>query len=232
MKLPKRESMWDFSEEPESKKKKGDDKDPFVEDKTPPVETIADKVDEFGGAIKTIETTDSAGVVEVKRKKKIPLESEVKEPELYIDFEDLDIDPPYVDDFKDEFGAYPVLSIRKFCKLPVRYNISAGKKRFKMQSFEVGQELKVSSMEAGKKVDYNIICGYRGDDVVLEPSMITKFCKIVNPEHSSFKTKSEVAHPAAEPRTPRKKREKIDPAVAKEFMEKIEQRKKEAKFSI
>lgn len=229
--------MWDFSEEPKPKKET-----PAVKAKTgTPIETIADETDDLGGAVKIIEESfveEGSLKIKKKRKAKIPLdeakakEPKEKEPELYITFEDLDIEPPYVDDFKDEFGVYPVLSVRKFCKLPCRYCISAGKKRFKMQTFEVGQELKVTGIEAGKKVDYNILCDYRGDDLVLEPNMIAKFCKIVNPFHSSFKTKSKAAHPGAEVETPRVKREKRDPEAAKEFLDAVERRKKEAKFSI
>lgn len=238
MKLPKREGAWDFSEEIKSGERgKSESAKATKEPKAGVVRAEADETDEFDTPIKPVESSDfdeflkKAPKKRSKPKVKEPV-SDPDDPELYIDFEDLDIDPPYVDAFKEEFGVYPILSISKFCKLPLRYNVGGGKKRYKMQTCEKGQELKVTGIETGKRVDYNIVCSYRGDDLVIEPTMITKFCKIVNPYHSSFKSKLSSSESGEVSVSRKMKREKKDPTAAKEFLEKVEQRKKEAKFSI
>lgn len=195
--------------------------------------------------------TDLLDKLEVKPKKLKKREPEVtiekprsEEPEIYINFEDLDIlEPPFVEEFKRDFGRFPTLRVMKFCKLPLRYDVGGGRKRFKMATFESGTEIKVTGVEAGKKVEWNILCKYRGDELVLEPSMILKFFKVLNPHHSSFKLgKPEPEKEAAEMEWPEKpvtvEKRKITEerpkrgVVSEKLKTVIEQRKKEARFKI
>ncbi|MBI9085478.1 MAG: hypothetical protein JEZ11_17915 [Desulfobacterales bacterium] len=207
--------------------------------------------DEKGEVI--VPVTSSSDVAEMispaipkkKLKKRKPTASADTVAE-HIDFEDLDIlASPFVEEFKEKFGGYPILVIGKYCKLPVRYMVDSTTKKFRMVGMEAGQELVVSGMEAGKKVPWNILCPFRGDEAVLEPSMVTKFCKIVNPSHSSFKkTRVPEKKPATDygkytskttgASSPAPSEPKVKPKVplSKELKGLIEKRKKEAVFSL
>jgi len=234
MTIKKRESTWDIAAPAKPKKPeiKAENKAPWDEDDEiyPPAPVKASPAGDF---------VDSMGtpVVEVapmpKPKKKRITKPSKPEPELHIDFEDLDIEPPFVDEFKEEYGAYPILSVKNFCKLPLRYDIGTGKTRFRMQSFEKGDELKVTGTESGKKVKINILCKHRSEVLVLEPNMITRFCKVINPLHSSFRSLAkDEGIDLDKLKVSKTKKAKIDPAKAKEFQEAIEKRKREAMFSI
>lgn len=204
MKLRPRKGMWDLSDSGGTT-----------------VETVSPEGVSDGSGVPVTTTTPLK-----KASAALGGKPEAHEPELHVNFDDLDIDPPYADEFKKKFGKYPSLCVSKYCKLPVRY-IKDGKRKFTMKPFEVGAEFTVTGLEAGKRVEFNVLCTYGGDTLVLEPKMIEKFCKVISPYHFSFAPGG--ATPAVKPPPRSSKR---DPKAEKRWKEILEKRKREAVFVI
>ncbi len=66
-------------------------------------------------------------------------------------------EPPYVDEFKDRFGSYPLVILQKFSKLPTFEIGAGGKKKWKMVSCLVGTKFRVVGTEPGKRAPILIL---------------------------------------------------------------------------
>ncbi len=218
MKLKKRKSTWDIGVTDIAPESASDGRGKV---KVPVTEIHADGSKDF---------LDEYGDLEN--------ESDPKElaEKLHVDFEELGIEPPYVEEFYSEFGVFPVLSIQSYCKLPLRYKDRAGNKKFRMHSLEAGRELKAKGSEPGKRVPFNFLCEHRDGEFVLEPKMITKFCKVLNPYHPSFGEKALKSKDKTMPEDGSKKsksrKTKAHLTDTKKLKTLMEKRKKEAKFAL
>lgn len=158
--------------------------------------------------------------------------AERKEKEPFTTFEELGISAPYVKEFRDKFGDYPTLSITKYCKLPLRYPSTGGKKVFRMHPLDEGREIQVTGTEPGKRVATNIICKHKDGEFVLEPKMVEKFCKVVNPYHASFKGGEHKKKASERPNKAEKKPKSDYTPPPSKLKEIVQKRKKEAKFAL